>query len=226
MKQLTLPITPPRSERLDNLVVGPNAQAVTHLQGLLNANANRTPVYLWGEPGTGKSRLLRGLAAEAQALGQAVHWRDARCPPPWPPEPDSAWVLLDDADLLSPDQQHTAFALFVEAGALGQQWVATGRLPPVDLPLRDDLRTRLGWGHVFALKPLTEADTRAALQRECQGRDIRLSDDVLDYLLTRFARDMNHLMDLLNRLDTFALAEHRHVTVPLLKKMLAEEGAA
>ncbi len=45
----------------------------------------------------------------------------------------------------------------------------------------------------------------------------------MDYLLTRFRRDLGHLMALLDRLDGFALSEQRPVTVPLLKKMLAEE---
>ena len=47
---------------------------------------------------------------------------------------------------------------------------------------------------------------------------------MLDYLLTRFARDLKSLMHLLHRLDGFALAEKRAVTVPLLKRMLNEEG--
>ena len=52
-----------------------------------------------------------------------------------------------------------------------------------------------------------------------------LYDEVIDYLLTRFARDLSHLMALLDRLDGFALAERRGVTVPLLKKMLEQESA-
>jgi DnaA-homolog protein len=94
----------------------------------------------------------------------------------------------------------------------------------VDLPLRDDLRTRLAWGHVFALQALAEGETRAALRREADRRGILLSDEVMDYLLTRFERDLKHLMNLLDRLDEFALSERRAVTVPLLKKMLAEGG--
>ena len=103
------------------------------------------------------------------------------------------------------------------------QVVAAGRLPPVDLPVREDLRTRLGWGHVFALQPLAESEARAALRREADRRGIFLSDEVMDYLLTRFERDLKHLMRLLDRLDRFALAQQRGVTVPLLKAMLAED---
>ena len=43
-------------------------------------------------------------------------------------------------------------------------------------------------------------------------------------MLTRFERDLSHLMRLLDRLDRFALANARPVTVPLLRQMLQEEG--
>ena len=56
-------------------------------------------------------------------------------------------------------------------------------------------------------------------------RGIFLSDDVMDYLLTRFSRDLQHLMALLERLDEFALSQRRAVTVPLLKRMFEQEGA-
>ena len=94
----------------------------------------------------------------------------------------------------------------------------------MDLPLREDLRSRLGWGVVFALQPLAEAEARAVLRRAADHRGIFLSDEVMDYLLTRFARDLAHLMALLERLDEFALSQKRAVTVPLLKQMLAEGG--
>jgi len=95
----------------------------------------------------------------------------------------------------------------------------------VDLAVREDLRTRLGWGPVHAVQPLAEAGTRDALQQEARRRGIVLGAEVLDYILVRFARDLKSLMHLLHRLDGFALAEKRAVTVPLLKRMLNEEQA-
>ena len=35
------------------------------------------PVYLWGDTGTGKTRLLRALAVQRQAEGERVGWFDA-----------------------------------------------------------------------------------------------------------------------------------------------------
>lgn len=226
MKQLPLPIAPPPAVDFEHLVVGRNAEAVQHLRGLVAGAGTAAPVYLWGETGSGKTRLLRALVAQHQGQGERIGWFDADDALPW--VLDEAWslVVVDRCEALDPARQQAAFALFVEAGSHGVQWAAAGRLPPVDLPLRDDLRSRLAWGHVFALRPLAEGETRAALRREADRRGILLSDEVMDYLLTRFRRDMAHLMALLDRLDGFALAAQRPVTVPLLKKMLAEEGSA
>jgi DnaA family protein len=224
MKQLALPIAPRPADGFEALVVGPNAQAVAHLRSLALAAAPGAPLYLWGDAGTGKTRLLRALAAQRQAHGESIGWFDADDALPWTLDEHWGLVVVDRCEALDAAHQQAAFALFVEAGSQGVQWAAAGRLPPVDLPLRDDLHSRLGWGHVFALQALAEGETRSALRREADRRGILLGDEVMDYLLTRFARDMGHLMALLDRLDGFALAEQRAVTVPLLRKMLAEEG--
>ncbi len=221
MKQIPLAITPPPAVGFDSLLIGPNAEAVQHLRTLVLPAA---PVYLWGASGTGKTRLLQALAALRQGEGERVGWFDPDDALPWALDESWSLVVVDRCEALDADRQQAAFALFVEAGSQGVQWAAAGRLPPVDLPLRDDLRTRLGWGHVFALQPLSEGETRAALRREADRRGILLTDDVIDYLLTRFERDLKFLMRLLDRLGEYALSEHRYVTVPLLKKMLVEEG--
>ncbi len=207
------------------MVVGPNAAAMQHLRGLRLSLTMAAPVYLWGPAGSGKTRLLRALAAEHQAAGEAVGWLDAQAALPWTLDERWTLIVVDRCDLLDAEHQHAAFALFVDAGSHGVQWAAAGRVPPVDLTLRDDLRSRLGWGHVFALQPLDEADTRVALRLEADRRGILLSDEVMAYLMTRLPRDLGHLMAVLHQLDGFALAEHRLVTVPLLKKLLAEQEA-
>ena len=217
MKQIPLAISAPSQPSFATLVVGPNVEAVQHLATLLPPAA---PVYLWGPSGSGKTHLLAALAARRQAEGERIEWFDAAAPLPWGLADDASVVLLDQCDALDAERQAAAFSLYVDAESRQVQWAAAGRLPPVDLALRDDLRSRLGWGHVFALQPLGEGEARAALRREADHRGIRLGDDVMDYLLTRFERNLKHLMRLLDRLDDFALAEHRAITVPLLKKML------
>jgi DnaA-homolog protein len=218
VRQIPLAIGPAPLKTFDTFVAGENAAALDHLRVLLqHAGA---PVYLWGASGSGKTHLLQALAGDAQA-----GWFDSATPPPW--SFDDAWslIVLDGCDAFDDAQQQSAFALFIDAASHGTQMAASGSVPPVDLPLRDDLRTRLGSGLVFAISPLGETDARAVLRHEADRRGIFLSDDVISFLMTRFSRDLKHLMALLDRLDEFALAEHRHVTVPLLKKLFEEEGA-
>ncbi len=223
MKQIPLNIGPDSTPTFETFLPGPNAAAKEHLCALVLPAA---PVYLWGPAGSGKTHLLRALAQRCQAAGQVIGWFDAADALPWVLAPEWAVVVIDRCDGLDAAAQQAAFALFVEATAHGVQVAAAGRLPPVDLPLRDDLRTRLAWGHVFALQPLAETETRAALRREADHRGIFLSDEVMDYLLTRFPRDLAHLMALLDRLDEFALSQVRRVTVPLVRQMLAQQGAS
>lgn len=221
MHQIPLAIGPDPLPTFESFLAGPNAAALEHLRSL---DGRAAPVYLWGPAGSGKTHLLRALAHAHQLQGHRVGWFDAADAVPWPLAADWTLAAIDRCDALDTAAQHAAFTLFVEAATQGVPIVAAGRLPPVDLPVREDLRTRLAWGHVFALQPLGEAESRAALRREADRRGIFLSDEVMDHLLTRFERDLGHLMQLLDRLDRFSLARSRAITVPLLRTMLAEEG--
>lgn len=222
MKQLPLGLGE-RIQSFDNFAAGANGAA---LDALRAAAPGAAPIYLWGPPGCGKTHLLRSLGHQARTDGRLACSFETSQPPPWGCDEAAALVLLDGCESFDAAQQHAAFALFVQAQAQGAAVVAAGRLPPVDLPLREDLRTRLGWGLVFQLEPLGEAQARATLEREARCRGIALGDELMAYLLTRFARDLGSLMRLLDALDDFALERRRAVTVPLLRQMLAErEGA-
>jgi len=230
MKQLALDIGLAPGPTLDNFHAGPNAQALQHLRlAVGNGAAPRSPVpsYLWGEAGTGKTHLLKATYEALRGQGASVGWLDPTVA--LPTEFDECWsaVLLDDVQLYTTAQQAAAFNWFVNAinpTAGAPRWVlAAGALPPADLPLRDDLRTRLGWGHVFQLQSLDESERRAVLRQQADARGIVLADEVVDYMLTRFSRDLGSLMQLLDRLDSYALRAQRAVTVPLLKTMLESE---
>lgn len=234
MKQLPLAISPAPQPTLANFVPGANGAVIDHLlrwptdalavpAGLA---APAPALYLWGPQGSGKSHLLRGLAARAAAPGGAVAdrvgWFDANDAAPWPLQPGWALVVIDGCEALDAAAQHAAFVLFTEAQTHGVPLAAAGALPPADLPLRDDLRTRLAWGHVFALQPLSEQDTCTALNLEARRRGLQLPAEVSNYLMSRFARDLASLMALLAALDEHALATQRRLTVPLVRDLIAQ----
>jgi len=210
MKQIVLDMGLASGPTLQNFFPGPNDDAFQHLR-LWVGNDLRSPVptYLWGESGSGKTHLLRAVAHALNEQGAAVGWLDAGVPDPG--VFDAAWqvVLLDDVHAYSAVQQQAAFNWFVNAATSTDGMtcgvIAAGVHPPSDLALREDLRTRLGWGHVFQLRLLDEAQRRAVLRQHAEGRGIFLKDDVMDFILTRFSRDLGSLMALLDQLDAYAL---------------------
>ena len=155
--------------------------------------------------------------------GASAGWLDASVTEP--PEFNPGWsvVLLDDVHLYTAVQQHAAFNWFVNAQTHQRGVLAAGLLPPADLQLREDLRTRLGWGHVFQLQVLDEPERRAVLRQEADARGVFLGDEVMDFMLTRFSRDLGSLVGLLEQLDGYALQTKRAITIPLIKSMLENE---
>jgi len=226
MKQLVLDMGLSKGPSLGNFCVGPNAAAHEHLQLWLgqpgHAAVPRSPVptYLWGRSGCGKSHLLHAVRSAMQAQAQSVGWLDATCS--IAEEYDSTWaaVLLDDVHAFDAAQQQVAFNWFVNAQTQPIAVLAAGSLPPADLQLRDDLRTRLGWGHVFALQTLDDTQRREVLRANAQARGIALSDEVMDFMLRRFSRDLGSLMELLDLMDGYALQTQRAITIPLIKTMM------
>ena len=88
--------------------------------------------------------------------------------------------------------------------------------------MRDDLRTRLGWGHVYQLQLLNESERRAVLRQSADARGVFLGDEVMDFMLTRFSRDLGSLLELLDLIDEYALQTKRAITIPLIKSMMEE----
>ena len=225
MKQIALDIGLAPGPSLNNFFSGPNQAALQHLQ-LWVGNDKRSPVptYVWGESGSGKTHLLRAAQAALRDQGCPVGWMDASVAEP--SAFDDAWrvVILDDVHLYTAVQQHAAFNWFVNATAPSdgqQRWVlAAGGMPPSDLALREDLRTRLGWGHIFQLQVLSETERRAVLRQQADDRGVFLSDEVMDFMLNRFSRDLSSLIQLLDQLDSYALQTQRAITIPLIKAML------
>ena len=225
MKQIALDIGLSTGPTLQSFFPGPNKAVQQHLGlwvGEKTSTATRSPVptYLWGPGGSGKTHLLKAVREALREQGAVVGWLDATDLEPGLFSETWAAVVFDDVHRYSAVQQQAAFNWFVNAQT-HQRWVVgAGDLPPAALQVRDDLRTRLGWGHVFGLKVLSEPERRAVLRQAADARGVFLGDEVMDFMLTRFSRDLGSLMELLNLIDGYAMQTKRAITIPLIRSMM------
>ena len=219
MKQLLLDwgAAPPQS--LDNFVVGKNAELLALLTSLAtqdSINVKPQMVTIWGHAGSGKSHVLQALHTATNGL--LLTPKHAIREFAW--SADHAMYLLDDCDQLSEDHKIAAFALFNQVREAGGSWVASANQAPAQLTLREDLRTRLGWGLIYELHGLSDEEKLDALSKSAESRGLSLSPGVLPYLLTHFRRDMPSLSAMLDALDRYSLETQRPITLPLLRELL------
>lgn len=213
MSQLALDLLQPPLPSFDNFVVGRNAEALARLRALaageFGSFAERV-VYLWGPAGCGRSHLLQSLAGSAAT-------------PPWSPK-DPVDVrglsIVDDVDALADVAQ---VALFNRINAVRARSdaavIAAGSAAPAQLPLREDLRSRLAWGLVFQVQPLTDEEKIGALREQAAARGVAMADDVPAWLLAHLPRDMRTLSAALDALDALALAQQKkRLTTALIRE--------
>jgi DnaA family protein len=197
MQQLILDIGPASEPEFENFLAGPNAEALARVRSLAEGELREAIVYLWGDAGSGRTHLLRAAARVNPGL-----------------------VIADDVERLDSPAQQRLFNAINDARDGGARVLAAGAAAPGGLALREDLRTRLAWGLVYQLKPLSDADKGRHLRAEAHRRGLRLSDEVVGYLLTRLPRDLPSLNAVLDALDRYSLAAKRPVTLPLVREAL------
>jgi DnaA-homolog protein len=224
MRQLLLDLGAEKPPTLDTFVTGQNAELAALLARIAArtvTDLNERFVYIWGEPGAGKSHLLQALATAPDARYIA------------PDAPADAFLhalqtklyLLDDCERLPAQSQIAAFDLFNQVRENGGVLVAAGSVAPAAMTVREDLRTRLGWGLIYQVHGLTDNEKIAALTQSAAARGLSLSAGVLPYLLTHYRRDMRSLSAMLDALDQYSLETQRPITLPLLRDLLQMEDA-
>ncbi len=212
MQQLLLDVFTPPRPTLSNFLVGQNGQLVHELRELINMKGTSPFVYIYGPSGCGKSHLLRGVASQ---LGVNVLAGGNR----FVFKPGEQALVIDNIDRLTPYSQVQLFNAFNSSMAENKpgKIVLAGEHPTTELKLRDDLRTRIEAGLCLRVHPLSDQEKHAALQAMAKSRGLQLSEEVIEYALRYFQRDMGSLMAVMDGLDRFSLEQQKPVSVNLLR---------
>ncbi len=222
MKQLVLNISPAPPPTFANFVVGQNQELCALLRAMASGENSERFVYLWGEAGAGKSHLLHAFAAAAD-VRQVIHLDSKATVPEISQIRGDETVTFDNAQHLSATGQPALFHAYNRIRTGAGRFVVSGTLPPGKLSILPDLKSRLGWGLVLEVKPLSDEEKYAAMSRHAFERGFALTPEVIRYILSHYPRDLPSLMNLLAALDLYSLQHKRAITVPLLKEVIDQE---
>lgn len=210
-QQLSLALSPAQEPTLENFVVGDNAEAVASVRAFCQGTGPQF-LYLWGEPGCGCSHIMRAVAPRQKQRIPAF---------------DEAVLLyaVDDAQALLGFEQEELFNLMNEVRSHpGYRIVVAGHAPIHQLPLREDIKSRLSWGLVFELHYLDAQSALGEFKRLTSERGIDLDEAVCHWIAVHCPRDMRSLRQFLDDIDAYAMEKKRRVTLPLVLQWASERG--
>lgn len=221
--QLPLGIGLRDSATFDNFFTGPNAELVFQLE-----QGDEPFVFLWGGEGSGRSHLLQAACHRVSDGGGGVAYLPLSESTELAPAmleglETMGLVAVDDLQCVVGRQEWELglFHLYNRARESGCRILVAADAPPAAIGVAlPDLRSRLGWGPVYQLLPLDDADRRAALQLRARRRGLELPDEVANYLMRRSPRGLHSLFGLLEQLDRASLAAQRRLTIPFVREQL------
>ncbi|WP_337065128.1 DnaA inactivator Hda [Rouxiella badensis] len=226
--QLSLPLYLPDDETFASFYPGENISLLSAIQTALQQE-HGTYVYFWSREGGGRSHLLHAACAELSLRGEAVGYVPLDKRAYFVPEvldgmEQLALVCIDNIEGIAGDEAWEAavFHLYNRILETGRtRLFITGDRPPRQLNLGlPDLASRLDWGQIYRLQPLSDEEKLQALQLRSKLRGFELPEDVCRFLLKRLDREMRTLFMTLDQLDRASITAQRKLTIPFVKETL------
>nr|WP_276615054.1 DnaA inactivator Hda [Pectobacterium carotovorum] len=226
--QLSLPLYLPDDETFASFYPGENASLLAAVNNALYQE-HGSYIYFWSREGGGRSHLLHAACAELSRQERAVGYvpLDKRAyfvPDVLEGMEQLALVCIDNIESIAGDEEWemAVFNLYNRVQETGRaRLLITGDRPPRQLNLRlPDLASRLDWGQIYKLQPLSDDEKGEALQLRARLRGFELPEDVSRFLLKRLDREMRTLFMTLDQLDHASITAQRKLTIPFVKEIL------
>ena len=180
-------------------------------------------LVLTGPEGAGKTHL-----AQIWARARGAVWIDPRdlvaeLPAQLAARAGAA-VVIDDADhVAGTEAEEALFHLHNHLQSSGGALLLTARSPVRDWGVRlPDLQSRLAATTHVALQPPDDTLLAAVLVKLFNDRQIRISPQLVDYLLARIERSLAQAQRVVAALDARALAQKRPVSRQLAAEILSQ----
>lgn len=183
-------------------------------------------VFLWGEPGSGRSHLLQAACHHARAKDKSAIYLAE-------PADHAADVVrdLDRLDLVciddlqqvagDPEWETALFHLLNSVRSTGGTLIVSADRGIQRLAIRlPDLKSRLLAAHAIETDRLDDKGKLQLMQQKASRQGFRLADDVGQFIMSRSDRDVRSLVNLLARLEVETLRQQKKVTIPFVKQVL------
>ena len=211
----------------DLFVTGDNREAVQAVKNLASGS-QQTSIYVWAQSGTGISHLLQAACMLADEMNYQVAYiplSDYSVLSPQVLENLDSMdlVCIDDIDAVAarPEWEQPLLHLYNRLRDKDRVMLVGAHTSPQSVNFQlQDLKSRMGWGLVYHLKPLNDQDKIEILQHRAKARAFDLPAEVAGYLVNRVQRDLPSLISLLDDLENATLAEKRKLTIPFVKTFL------
>jgi len=165
---------------------------------------------LYGPVGCGKTHLSHIW----RSLSEAVFLTTEQLT-----EPKRNAVIIEDIDQWSYDEEMLLH--FLNNAIEDKQYVLlTSAVPPAQLPFTlPDLTSRLRAVPSLAIAPPGSELLRLVLMKQFADRQLRVSNDVINYIITHSERSFTAIAELVSAIDKKAMKDKRNITIPLLKEL-------
>ncbi len=220
--QLTLSLGIVPSHSFETFFIGRgSANACATLKAFCNNDIDDDQLFFWGEPNVGKSHLLSAACQQVASDGFSVAYltgAQASQDDALQGLENSDLFCVDDLHLLRPHAEEALFHCINRCRDNGTRLLFASAIAHDQLNVSlADLKTRLSWGPIFHMQTLADDELHAAVAHMLKARSMTVGDDVIDYILRRFPRDIAQLKSLVDKLDIESMSAHRKVTIPLIK---------
>lgn len=210
----------------DNFFIAQNSQLVQTLKNCI-MERNEQFIYCYGESGVGRTHLLQSCCHLASEKNKMIFYLSLMMHDDFSPEIFDAlehmeFVCIDDVDAIIGNGawEEALFYFYNRARDCGVSLIVSAKYPPQQLRCAlKDLQSRLAWGLTVEIKNLSDEEKVQALQLRATLRGLHLSDEVANYLLHRYSRNMRDLFAFLEKLDRASLVAKRRLTIPFVKSV-------